>query len=443
MKKNAFLLLFLSCSLLLGAFAQDTVYPKYVMRHLSSNYMHGRGPSYKGDSIAAQFLAREFGRLGVQPLADNYYQRYSYPTHSMEGLCRLSFDGKALRPYYDFRVQGFSAEFHKVLGVTPLVRVPAETLVDSDAMQHFLRKHQEGIADALLYIDLTQFSPASEQQGIAFEQAVAQLYHRNPYGSRFLLLGVKELGTPSFSNADRPADYALVEVLAEAVPSKVEDANVDVSCQYLPQYSTQNVCGIVPGRSDSIVVFCAHYDHLGQMGDGLYFPGVHDNASGVGAVMELARQATLKDTLGRAIDTPKYTLVFMLFSGEEAGLYGSRFAASHPVIDFSKVRVLVNIDMFCGGDEGLMVFNAKEGSAKPLVDRLKRLNDALGLCPQLRLRENRPNSDHYSFSSLCPSLYILTLGGPYGGYHSPEDTLEGCGLRNFSNYLTFIYSLAM
>ncbi|MDY5969718.1 MAG: M28 family peptidase, partial [Bacteroidales bacterium] len=439
-----FLFFFLSCSLPMGVEAQDTVYPKYIMRHLSSEYMHGRGPSYQGDSIAARFLVNELKRLGVKPLADEYYQRYSYPTHSMEGFCRLSFDGTALRPYYDFRVLGFSADFHKVLGITPLVRVPAETLVDNEALRCFLRAHGESMADAVLYIDLTQISLTGEQQDDALRQAVEQLYHRNPYGSHVLLLGVRNFDKPySLVGANRPADYALVEVLASAVPAKVEDVNIDVSSQYRPSYATQNVCGVVPGRSDSMVVFCAHYDHLGQMGNELLFPGVHDNASGVAAVMELARQATFKDTLGRPVDTPKYTLAFLFFSGEEAGLYGSHYAAEHPVIDFNKVRVLVNVDMFCGGDEGLMVFNAKEGTTKPFGDRLKRLNDALNLCPQLLLRENRPNSDHYPFSDLCPSLYILTLGGPYGGYHSPEDRLEGCGLVNFANYLTFIYSLAM
>ena len=429
--------------LLRGAAAQDTVYPKYIMRHLTSEYMHGRGISHGGDSLAARFLSGEMRRLGVQPLADNYFQRYAYPAHGREGVCRLSFDGKSLRPYYDFRPLCFSADYHRTLGIAPLVRVPVETLVDDVALQRFLRKHGEGLADAVLYIDLASHVPNSEVEGVALGRAAKELRHRNPFGSRVLLLGVKELATPSLAGDEVEAGYALVEVLSSAVPSQVEDVNVDIPSQFHAHHATQNVCGIVPGRSDSIVVFCAHYDHLGQLGDSLWFPGAHDNASGVAAVMELARQATLKDTVGRPVDTPRYTLAFLLFSGEEAGLRGSRYAAAHPVLDYSKVRLLVNIDMFCGGDEGLMVFNAKDGATKPFADRLRRLNDALGLCPRLEMRENRPNSDHYPFTSLCPSIYVLTLGGPYGGYHGPEDTLEGCGFAHFANYLTFLYSLAM
>jgi aminopeptidase YwaD len=415
--------------------AQDTVYPKYVMRYLTGPACYGRSASYRGDSLAAKFLRKELQHLGVQPLADNYYQHYTYPTHGMEGPCRMVVNNKSLRPYYDFRAMTFSADYHQVLGITPIVRVPAETLVDSLALRKFLKKNAKSIANAVLYIDVADIPTSSEAEAQRYGKAVHDLYLRNPYGSKVLVLGVKELSAFAFGHADKNYDYALVEVLADKMPSKVKDINIDVSSQYYANYHTQNVCGIVPGRSDSIIVFTAHYDHMGQMGDSCIFYGTHDNASGVSAVMELARQAI--------IDTPKYTTVFLFFSGEEAGLYGSRYAAAHPVIDFSRVKLLINIDMFCGGDEGLMIFNAKSDNTKPYVERLQRLNDVLQICPKLELRNNRPNSDHYSFKDLCPSLFVLTMGGPYGGYHSPEDKLEGCGLKNFANYLTFIYSLAL
>lgn len=422
--------------------AQDTVYPKYVMRNLCSDAFHGRGAAYGGDSVAARFLRHELQRLGVKPLADNYYQYYTYSTHSMEGRCRMTLDGVALRPYYDFRPQSFSADYHQALGETPVLRVPPKVLIDSVALRKFLRKNHHSMSESVLYIDVSGFRAANEAEAVRYGRAVSELYSHNPFGSKVLLLGLRELSTPAFHHADRDYDYALVEVLADKVPPVVKDINIDVSTQYLPSYRTQNVCGIVEGESDSMVVFTAHYDHLGLMGDSVMFPGTHDNASGVGAVMELARQATLTDTDGHFLSKPKYTMVFLFFSGEEAGLYGSRYAAAHPVVDFSKVRLLVNIDMFCGGDEGLMVFNATGKETKPFIDRMQRLNDALQICPELRLRGNRPNSDHYPFCSLCPSIYVLTIGGPYGGYHSPEDRLEGCGLDNFSNYLTYIFSLA-
>ncbi len=429
------LFLFVALAAGVDVSAQDTVFPKYVMRHLTVDAFHGRNASYKGDSLAARFLCQQLKRLGVQPLADNYLQRYTYPTHSMEGPCRLVVDGRALRPFYDFRAMTFSADYHQVLGETTVLTVPVETLVDSNAMRKFLKKNARAMENAVLYLNVSNLVHGSEAEAISYGRAVKNLYRRNPYGSKVLLLGVNELSAPSFANADKDYNYALVEVLADRMPKKIRDINIDVSSQYHANYRTQNVCGIVPGHSDSIIVFTAHYDHMGQMGDDCIYAGAHDNASGVAAVMELARQCT--------IDTPKYTTVFLFFSGEEAGLYGSRYAAAHPVIDFSKVKLLVNIDMFCGGDKGLMIFNANSDNTKPYIERLRRLNNVLEICPELKLRDNRPNSDHYAFRDLCPSIFILTIGGPYGGYHDPRDTVQACGLQNFANYLTFIYSLAL
>lgn len=199
-------------------------------------------------------------------------------------------------------------------------------------------------------------------------------------------------------------------------------------------YRSQNVVGILHGRSDSIIVLTAHYDHLGTHGDTIFY-GAHDNASGCAAVLDLAR------TLAQ--DGSNYTIVVMFFSGEEVGLNGSHYAADHPLIDLSKVRLFCNIDMFCGGDDGLMIFNSKDPQTKPFVDRVVRLNETMGIAKEISLRENRPNSDHYWFSSKCPAIFCLSMGGPFGGYHNPQDTCDACGLEHYENYLTLLMALVL
>jgi uncharacterized membrane protein HdeD (DUF308 family) len=158
-------------------------------------------------------------------------------------------------------------------------------------------------------------------------------------------------------------------------------------------------------------------------------------SSGVAAVMDLARISTLKK--------PYYTMVFMLFSGEESGLKGSKYAAEHPLIDYRKVKLLCNIDMFCGGDEGLMFFNAKSDNTKGFYNQLKQLNDQEHVALEIRARDNRPNSDHWWFTDMCPSIFLLTMGGPYGGYHDPADTCQGCGLAHYNDFLSLIKRLAL
>ena len=194
-------------------------------------------------------------------------------------------------------------------------------------------------------------------------------------------------------------------------------------------YQSQNVCGYLPGESDTMIVFTAHYEHLGMNGDTIFY-GAHDNASGTAAVMDLARMASLRHG--------HYTYVFLLFGGEESGLVGSRHFAENPLIDFSKVKLLVNIDLFCGGDDGLMIVNANSEDTKPYVDLMERLNGQHHYAAKIARRDNARNSDHYYFTAHCPAIFIYTLGGPFGGYHSPTDTCDGCGLANYHRHMTLI-----
>lgn len=194
-------------------------------------------------------------------------------------------------------------------------------------------------------------------------------------------------------------------------------------------YRSQNICGYIPGESDSMIVFTAHYEHLGMNGDTVFY-GAHDNASGTAAVLDLARHFNLQ--------RGHYTYVFLFFGGEEAGLVGSRYFVENPLIKLSKVKLLINIDLFCGGDEGLMVVNANSRETAPFVDLLQSVNDRSGYAAKISRRDNAPNSDHYFFTTECPAIFLYTLGGPFGGYHSPSDSCNGCGLGNYSNFMTLL-----
>lgn len=198
-------------------------------------------------------------------------------------------------------------------------------------------------------------------------------------------------------------------------------------------YRSQNVCGYIPGATDTMIVFTAHYEHLGMNGDTIFY-GAHDNASGTAAVLDLARQLI---THHSSFNT-KYTYVFLFFGGEESGLIGSGYFADMPLIKLNKVKFLMNIDLFCGGDEGIMIVNANAPETKPYVDLLERLNEERHYAAKVGRRDNAPNSDHWFLSQECPAVFLYTLGGPFGGYHSPTDTCEGCGLGNYMNFMTLL-----
>ncbi len=374
--KRIILILTFSLLALSGLQAQDSTYARRIIRQLSSDKMFGRGACYQGDSIAAAFLAGEMQRLGVLPLQVNYYQRYSYNCYSMEGPISLKINGEEIEPYRHFRV-------------FPQAR---------------------------------------------YEKKIGEASWKKQLKDGTWIFGVKQLDTYGPIVGEFRDNPICIEVIDSVLPKRVRKVEADIPIHFRNNYWSQNVVGYVKGTVDSMIVFTAHYDHCGTMGDGIVFHGAHDNASGVAAVMDLARMSAVKK--------PYYTMVFMLFSGEESGLLGSQYAATHPLIEYSKVKLLCNIDMFCGGDEGIMFFNAKSDNTKGFYNLLKQLNDEYKVAAEIRPRDNRPNSDHWWFSDKCPSIFLLTMGGPYGGYHDPADICQSCGLKHYNDFITLIKQLA-
>ena len=376
--KRTILLALLTISAFINIQAQDSAYARRIIKTLSSESMYGRGFCHHGDSIAAQFLADEMKRIGLLPLQVNYMQHYSLDCYSLDGPISLSINGIELQPYTQFRI------------------CPSSTLTRSNKLSE--AKWSKQLKDGTWVI------------------------------------GVNKLDTYAPIAGPQKDNPVCIEVIDTLITKRIRKIKADIPLQFHKDYKTQNVVGYVRGVIDSMVVFTAHYDHCGTMGDGVLFPGAHDNASGVAAVMDLARMACQQQ--------PYYTMVFMLFSGEEAGLKGSQYAAAHPLIDYSRVKLLCNIDMFCGGDEGIMFFNAKSDNTKIFYNQLLQLNETSKVALEIRPRDNRPNSDHWPFSTLCPSIYLLSMGGPYGGYHNPSDTCKGCGLAHYHDYITLIKQLA-
>ena len=105
----------------------------------------------------------------------------------------------------------------------------------------------------------------------------------------------------------------------------------------------RNVVGLLPASvpSDEYIVIGAHYDHLGRLGHTVY-PGADDNASGVTALLSLARMFCAMKADGAG---PRKNLVFVAFDGKELGLAGSSWFVRHCPVPKGKIKAMVNMDM--------------------------------------------------------------------------------------------------
>ncbi len=194
---------------------------------------------------------------------------------------------------------------------------------------------------------------------------------------------------------------------------------------------TANVAAILPGRDPALAAECvvvgAHHDHLGLGGDaslapeqvGTVHPGADDNASGVAALLALARAAAAAGPARRSI-------LFAAFGAEELGLLGSAHLVRNPpaACPVERMQLMVNLDMV-GRPQGGKVYVDGADSARGLRDLVRALADATPRIP-LALAfggDGYGPSDHTSFYERgVPVLFLFT--GPHADYHRPSDTAD-------------------
>jgi hypothetical protein len=181
-----------------------------------------------------------------------------------------------------------------------------------------------------------------------------------------------------------------------------------------------NVIGYIDNPSDQVVIIGAHYDHLGfggmsslAKGSTEIHNGADDNASGTAGLLHLAQVLSKKQL--------KDDILFLAFSGEEQGLWGSNYFSNNPTIDLGKVNYMINMDMIGRLDtaRGLAVYGT--GTAPIWDDELNKTNtDSLKL---IRKESGKGPSDHTSFYLKdIPVLHFFT--GQHEDYHKPGDDAE-------------------
>jgi len=168
------------------------------------------------------------------------------------------------------------------------------------------------------------------------------------------------------------------------------------------------------------------------MGKEAYFPGASDNASGTAMLLYLANYF--------AKNPQHYTMVFIAFSGEEAGLLGSSYFVNHPMIPLDHIRFLTNLDIMGDATDGITVVNATEFSKQ--FDALQRINNSKSYLPQIKSRGKAANSDHYHFTEAgVPSFFIYTNGGK-GFYHDVFDNAASLSMTNIDMLAKLLVAFA-
>jgi len=445
----------------------DSITGKDIITHarvLSDQAFRGREAGKAGDRNAAQYVADEFRKAGLNPggSAGSFFQsfkiRVGYSiTAEMKAWIGQSLIGEFKRSddYMPLRLPGGKAEVNgecilagygissQVLGFDEYKGINAKGKVvivfsglpwSGDKADQLQQKTDINKLATLAY----------KARNAADHGAACMFIVDNPIGWRKQLAVPERMRIPDadlLPNIPIPVVQITREYLSklssisfQELRSLAKDIADDNSIQSMQLKGRKvllkaaisgqarlgrNIIGIMPGSDPLLkkeaVVMGAHYDHLGEGDKTIYF-GANDNAAGVGALIVLAKAFTeMKVPLKR-------TVVLIAFDAEEIGRMGSKHYISRPCIPIDKTNLMINMDMI-GKNEPDGINAVGTRSSKQLHRIHQELNRYVGLRLTHPMSYRLGLSDHSPFYyAKVPILYLF--GGLDPDYNSPEDTWD-------------------
>jgi aminopeptidase YwaD len=412
MHKFAFFLLF-CCTLSASAQIEEV---RRITQRLCSPEMHGRGYVNMGDSIAAAFIANEFQVIGIEPLKGGYFQEFEHTVNTFPGAMSLRYSQKRLTPGVHFMVDPSSSGVEATLKPK---RVPIETILNQEELALEIRRINKDKELNCIALDFSKATGDTLKKIAGLSKEIAKF------------LPVIEITNQKFtwsvSNERLPNPLILIQ---DSVYQDGQNLKTDIQTNLWEGYTSRNVIAFLPGTKGAkkTIVFTAHYDHLGRMGELTYFPGANDNASGTAMLLTLAKYFKEHPV--------NVNILFIAFAGEEAGLLGSEHFVNHPTFPLKKMNFLVNLDIMGSGEEGITVVNATLFADQ--FKLLQEINTEKGLLTQVKSRGPAQNSDHYWFTEKgVPAFFIYTMGSNKN-YHDVFDTYENLTFSEYNDITTLL-----
>ncbi len=378
-----------------------------ILSTLASDEMEGRSLGSEGIKKAANFIADEFESIGLNTLKeeDSFFQNFYMESKSIEAQ-EVDVNGETLpASSYFFKLSSNS------LSWTSQEKPEVLFIHSSDDFQEKARAALNSKLDLLVIVAKSH-------------QAMFGRYQ--PYFSR-PSMGFEE-------NEEEGGNIAFVLMDTDKVESLRIEARTVIEKKQLT-----NVAGIIEGkRKNEIVLFSGHYDHLGVKanvdGDSIY-NGANDDASGVTAVIELARYF-------KSQSKPERTLVFVAFTAEEVGGYGSTYFSKQMNPD--EIVAMFNIEMI--GKESKQGLNSAWMTGWDKSNLGDILQENLGKVDFKFFEDPYPEQDLFYRSD---NATLARLGVPAHSisttqididknYHQLSDEVETLDITNITNTIKAI-----
>ena len=447
--------------------------------YLASDALKGRGDGSPELDQAANYIARQFKVIGLQPAGDNktYFQNFEITTGAQLGKDNeLRIAGVSLRIDQDFIPILFSntAHFDGLLifagyGITaPEYKYDDYGGIDAKDKIVVVFEHEPQEDDeksVFLGKDFTAHASFTNKainarlhgaRGIVF--ITEPSHETDDLGPTERQVEESDMGIPAvhvkrdFVIGSFKAHGKDLAALQKAIDKDLQpqsfefaDIRAHIATEVTRSRKTvKNVIGALAGSDSSLkeqwIVIGAHYDHLGLGNRNSLAPsligqvhhGADDNASGTAGVIELARLAQGSNPQW------KRSVLFMAFAGEEIGLLGSSYFVNHPSVPLANIDAMINMDMI-GRLVNNRLFIGGVGTSPTLKPALEQLDKDTGI--DLNFSESGyGSSDHTSFNAKkIPVLFFFS--GLHTDYHKPSDTADKINAEGAVKVLSLVYRL--
>jgi hypothetical protein len=394
---------------------------------LASDALEGRGTPSRGLDIAAEYIAAQFRRAGLEPAGDDgYFQTapFASVTPNTEGLeLAIKIGGQSLKA--DKASIGLQEAAPADLKDAPAVTVTMNSPTALDALTV-----QEVKGKALLLV-IPPGTPYTIRRGI--RGAIDRLDPAVVISVRANGMGLNT-NTRLRDVSSRAFRVPIVGVWDAAIRKAVESGGrasvtVHVRAPAVTPVKLRNVVGVLRG-SDAVlketgVVVSAHYDHLGIRGTGEgdhIFNGANDDASGTASVIEIA------NALAALPLHPRRSIVFVTFFGEELGELGSQFYVKHSVFPLSKTVADINLEQLGRTDDSqgphVGMFNLTGFDFTDMATVFRKAGAEAGVQVVKDEQNGDPYftaSDNYAFANAGVPSTTASVAYQFPDYHRAGD----------------------
>lgn len=390
---------------------------KTTIGYLADDKLEGRRAGTEAEKVAAEYIITAFKETGLAPKGDkdSYLQAFDIPDgRKINSGTLFMVNGKEMAVEKDYLPFPFSAN-------AAIAEVPVATSLSEKGVPWFM--------DIEAVVEENKDNPHFD----IYEHIKKETKICADKGATALV--IYNSGTVEddirFNRQDKsPALSIPVFYLTKSGKQKfLKDASATYDIRLKADIGKSsrtghNVIGYLNNNAASTIVIGAHYDHLGYGEDGnaftsgnekQVFNGADDNASGTAALIELAK--LLKKSKSRLNN-----YLFIAFSGEELGLFGSKYFTSYPTVDLSLINYMINMDMVGRLSDSTKTITIGGVGTSPIWSDVLYTQKAIPFSIKVDSSGTGP-SDHTSFYlKKIPVLFFFT--GQHHDYHRASDDAD-------------------